>query len=556
MKRYTNAKQTPMAIKIAHTYLRRLGFVDFINQNVKWDRKQVKLTPGQLALSVVLGTFCSVRYPLSRIHQRFTSMDTELLFGKGVAFSDLGEDAIARTLDKIHEAGPARLYSQLALTAFHTFNIPAGLGNLHSDTSSHAFYGDYDLCEDPLYDGTNITHGFSKEHRPELKQIMIGNVVNADGIPLVHQALDGNTADCVWNEQVIGVLAELLPERLQEAVYIADSKLVTETNLRLMQKHQLRFISRVPDHFCSKMAARAKKKAYEAKAWKDFGSITADGKHARYEGYSDWSPLGLERLRLLVVKSSAGAEAFFARLQKERDEIVRRIREIEQQEFACEPDAVTAAKAVLKQKTKGYFHLSFTLSSSTIYKRPAGNPGKNPKPPTAISVWRLQFTLTENSQVIQEAQEQAQCFVLVSNISAEEMDDQTLLWRYKQQHVVEAGFRWLRQPSMASTIFLKRPERIEALMMLIHVAVLIRALLQQQVRLRLQKNPDVRLTETSGQKIPSPTADRILILLLNHGVITDKGEHYYAHCIDKEFDQLQLLLLLLGIEEEELLAAD
>lgn len=56
-------KDTSIGIKAAHSYLSRLDFVNFINRSVTWDSKQVNLTPGQLALSVVLSTFGSVRHP-------------------------------------------------------------------------------------------------------------------------------------------------------------------------------------------------------------------------------------------------------------------------------------------------------------------------------------------------------------------------------------------------------------------------------------------------------------------------------------------------------------
>lgn len=555
MKRYTATTQTPMAVKIAHTYLKRLDFVGVINKQVKWDEKQVHLTPGQLALSVILSTFCSSRYPLSRICQHFNTMNTQLLFGNGVKASDLNDDSIARTLDKIYEAGAASLYSQLALTAFTTFSIP--LGNLHADTSSHAFYGDYDCYDEEAdNDSTVITYGFSKEHRPDLKQIMIGNVVSSDGVPLIHQSLNGNTADCAWNEQAIVAVSELRKEKVREVVYIADAKLVTEPNLRLMHQHQVRFISRVPDNFCAKLTARAKKAAYEADAWIDLGSIVDDKKHARYEGISQKHHLGLEKVRLLIVKSSASCEGFMSRLQKERDALERSIREIEQREFACEPDAKATAEVVKKQKHKGFFSVFYTLSSTTTQKRPVGNPGKNPKPPKEVLIWHVKFVICENSGAIEAAKKQAQSFVLITNIPSEEMDDQTLLWRYKQQYVVESGFRWLRQPSMASTIFLKRPERIEALMMLIHVALMIRSLMQQQVRLRVREEKHAPLIDLTGQKLTSPTADKILVLLINHAVITNGCEHYYADCPDKDFERLQTLFNLLGITEEELLMAE
>ena len=550
MKRRDTTIQTPMAIVVAKTYLAKLGFTGFVNRNVTWDPKQVNLTPGQLALSVVLSTFTANRHPLSRIGQRFHGMDTELLFGKGVTSSDFSDDAIARTLDKIHEAGSAHLFSQLALSAFTTFDIP--LGNLHADTSSHAFFGEYEGCEDPAYDGMDVTYGFSKEHRPDLKQIMIGNVVNSDGIPLVHQALNGNTADCTWNGQVIGTLSDLLGERLKDIVYIADAKLVTEPNLRLLHQKGLSFISRVPDNFCAKLASQAKKDAYAANAWTAFGSMAEDKKQAEYEGYSQVHYLGREPMRLLVVKSSAARDGFLTRLEKERSELARSTHEVERQNFACEPDALTAAEALRKKGSKGLFRLSYTLSDTTTWKRPPGNPGKNPKPPVEIVTWQVRFTITENTEAIQAAKEQAQSFVLVTNIPSDKLDDRELLWRYKKQHVVEAGFRWLRQPSMASAIFLKKPERIEALMMLIHVALMVRALMQQQARLRLGAMAEAPRIELNGQGLKSPTADKILVLLLNQGVITDRGERYYGTTSDKDFERVQVLMKLLGVTEDEL----
>jgi transposase len=554
MKRYDTITQTPMAIKAAHTYLKRLGFIGFINHHVTWDEKQVKLTPGQLALSVVLSTFCSSRYPLSRIPQHFSSMNTEMLFGKGVNAEEISDDAIARTLDKIYEAGAENLYSKLALTAFTTFDIP--LGNLHSDTSSHTFYGDYDSCEDLEYDGIDITYGFSKEHRPDLKQIMVGNIVNADGIPLVHRTLDGNTSDCLWNQEAIGTLSDLLKDRICDVVYIADAKLVTEANLRLLHKHQMRFISRVPDSFCAKLTSRVKKEAYENCQWEDLGSIVADKNHAFYQGVSHTRYLGMEKVRLLVVKSSAGRDGFAARLQKERNELERKVREITRQEFACEPDAVAAAENFKKQGSKHFFSLSYTLSSTTTQKRRVGHPGKTPKPPSEVVHWHISFQITEKDSMIQSAQKQSESFVLVTNIPAEQMDDRTLLWRYKEQHVVETGFRWLRQPSMASTIFLKKPGRIVALMMLIHVALMIRALMQREARKRVGSMPEAPRIDLGGRKLVNPTAEKILVLLINHGVITDHGENYYSHCRDIEFERLQVLLQLLGIAEEELLSTD
>ena len=73
-------------------------------------------------------------------------------------------------------------------------------------------------------DSFHITRGYSKDHRPDLKQYMIGNVVQEDGVPLVSKPLNGNTADPKWNEMCLELLKVVL--RQEHLIYVADSKLV------------------------------------------------------------------------------------------------------------------------------------------------------------------------------------------------------------------------------------------------------------------------------------------------------------------------------------------
>ncbi|WP_425058220.1 hypothetical protein SCACP_28660 [Sporomusa carbonis] len=169
----TNQSQelrTPVAMAMALRYAKKLDFVETINRSAAWDEKQCNLSPGQLALSVVFSTFADVRSPLYHIKNNFAHMDTAFLFGPGVTGDDFTDDAPARTLDKIYAAGSSRLFSKIALNGYSAFDIP--FHKLHSDTSSLALYGEYSECDSPAYDGVDITEGFSKDHRPDLKQVM------------------------------------------------------------------------------------------------------------------------------------------------------------------------------------------------------------------------------------------------------------------------------------------------------------------------------------------------------------------------------------------------
>lgn len=136
----------------------------------------------------------------------------------------------------------------------------------HCDTTSVSVYGEYDLYDDdenaiivspdgdripdPM-DSFHITRGYSKDHRPDFKQYMIGNVVQEDGVPLVSKPLDGNTADPKWNEMCLELLKVVL--RQEHLIYVADSKLVNAKLINMMADDGILFLSRCPVNFGDKL---------------------------------------------------------------------------------------------------------------------------------------------------------------------------------------------------------------------------------------------------------------------------------------------------------------
>ena len=96
---------------------------------------------------------------------------------------------------------------------------------LHSDTTSKSVRGEYAGKGDE--DELNITYGYSKDHRPDLKQFLYGLIVS-EGVPVMGKIMDGNTSDKTWNREAIEELAKVLePNIAKEMLYIADSALVS-----------------------------------------------------------------------------------------------------------------------------------------------------------------------------------------------------------------------------------------------------------------------------------------------------------------------------------------
>ena len=102
---------------------------------------------------------------------------------------------------------------------------------------------------------------------------------------------------------------------------------------------------------------------------------------------------------------------------------------------------------------------------------------------------------------------------------------------------------------MVSTIFLKKPGRIEALMMLLHISLLIMVLMRVIARMNLNKEKEPQRIDLSGRQLVNPTADTLLRLFALHSVVT-VGNEYTVYSKSGKVDHLHKLLKLLGLHSE------
>src|SRR5690348_10723153 len=151
------------------------------------------------------------------VPQFFANKPVEHLLGEGITADMLNDDTLGRTLDWIYEHDPTTLFAGLALQARQRFGIKAE--QLHLDTTSFSVSGEYLSREEetnqqatleektkPLEEEKMgpepmaaipiaITYGYSRDHRADLQQWMLGLATTHDGdIPIFMQPLDGNSS--------------------------------------------------------------------------------------------------------------------------------------------------------------------------------------------------------------------------------------------------------------------------------------------------------------------------------------------------------------------------
>ena len=400
-----------------------IGLVSVINAETRWDAARCKLSPGELICALIIACFLRQR-PLYRLFVAFETTDCELLIGQGVTPDDLNDDALGRALDRLAAAGPAKIYSALCTRAAVAEGVDRRF--VHWDSTSRSFYGEYDR---PVGDGVRVTRGHSKDHRPDLKQILLSMLGSREGFPLWGQVHDGNASDKTLNTDVVAQIVEAFSlEERRELIHVADSAFVTAANLAAARAAGLRFISRLPETYA---AARLVKERAWAGEWAEVGRVAARTEAASYLASEQEAEIDGHPYRLIVFRSSQlerrKAAAFERELQKQQEEMAKAGEALARQGFACQADAEAAAGAWLMQA--GFHDLRADVHPEQVrLKRDGpGRPRRDDVPQTR-TVYRVTPVVQGPREPAVETERQRRStFVLITTVPRAEAAAHDLL---------------------------------------------------------------------------------------------------------------------------------
>ena len=219
------------------------GFTDALNQAIGVD-EQMAVPPGVMLKGLVLNVF-SGRDPLYRLRHFFSErVPVDVLLGPGVDADHFNDTSIGRHLDRLHAAGGARAFDAIAMCAIVHEHLEVNR-LLRVDTTSRLVFGEFDHPERP--DVISVTRGHSKDHRPDLKQVIFGMVTDDDGVPVLGRALDGNTEDKAWFGKVLReIRPRLRVARNQQLHLVGDAALINKPNLDVAAVEGITLTGRLP----------------------------------------------------------------------------------------------------------------------------------------------------------------------------------------------------------------------------------------------------------------------------------------------------------------------
>ena len=471
---------------------------------------EMELSPGIAVLAMVLDTL-SGRTPLYRLEEFFQEKDIELILGHDVEPELFCDYNVGRVLDKIFDTGTQKVFSQIAQNAIRIFDVDPR--RLHFDTTSISVFGDYDFTDPPL----KITYGHSKDKRPDLKQFMISMLCVDRNIPILGTTEDGNASDKTLNNELLGGVSKHMARHGLKAgafVYVADSAFVTPDNLEIAKDKNVKFLTRLPATY--KECGRAIADAVCADNWIELGKLnetpaTEKRPAADYRGFETTVELYGETYRAIVVHSSAHDKRRHKRidrmlLQKRRD-LETHCKKINVGPFYCRADAEAAAEKIVKTAANSYYRIQYAIKEVAKYGR--GRPAKGEARTPVGYEYHLDVEIDVDADAVTPLRLEAGCFVLLTNLSGKQERVQwpivTLLELYKNQSGIEQNFGFLKDPVIVNSIFLKKPNRIEVLGLVLLIALLIWRLMERSMRQHLEKT-ESEITGWKNRPTKRPTS--------------------------------------------------
>lgn len=504
-----------------------LSLVDIVNELLPSERK---VSHGLMLKALIINAMGFSQQALYLTPQFMERIALSHLLGEGYEASDFNDDSIGRCLDALHSYGLSKLFSQLSYKACKVMGVESDF--VHVDSTNFSLEGDY--VGETGSDCVKITHGFSKSKRFDLKQVTLGLITTyQSSIPRYMQSFDGNASDKESLSTMIKNYMSCFEAGEDAGIFICDSGVYSAENIK--EELQLAdWITRVPETI--KEAQDLIKNTEDA----DFKEVTGINGYRYYAHKSQYG--GVEQ-RWLVISSAplaAGVrETYLSKAKKEKATVSAKI-EKKMNHCFKEVGELEAFIADLSQK---YPLVKITYATKEVpYYCKKGKPkAENLRMAKQI----ISFELEDNTPVIEQIIQQKSRFILATNVlDINTLSDEKMIEAYKSQATsVENGFKFLKDPIFfAESFFVKKPQRLEALLMIMALSLLVYSLAERQLQQQLELNNETIINQ-DNRKTQKPTIR--LIFNLFRGIhlvyITDKKHAFCANLNDNHKKIIRLL---------------
>jgi len=506
-----------------------ISLIEQIDRQVKASERKVSCGKGTQAM--ILNALGFVGRALYLTPDYLHNKPVDLLIGPELCAADFNDDALDRCLDDLYEAGVTEVFYKVAAHALQVYGIQSKF--VHLDSSSFHLHGAYDRQE-PEREAISITYGYSKDHRPDLKQVIVQLITShKSALPVWFEALSGNSNDKKTFTATVKAYCKQLSAS-EQPYLVMDSAGFSEATLKAAQ--DVHWLMRVPETL-----AQAKQMV------KDTLAAEMSEIEPGYKGKETMCEYAGIKQRWLIVFSEAAQARELKTLEKaqakELEAAQKEWRKVEGLIFNCVADA-EQAMAQFNKKWK-YHQATAQVNPITQYAR-RGRPSAEDQ--KEVVGYSLKGAVKANSTAVDQAKRILGRFIIATNeLDTSRLSTAGMLENYTDQGVsVERGFRFLKDPLFfANSLFLKKPERIMALLMLMGLALLVYSLAECKLRQALK---EMKATIPNQLRKPTQTPTIRWVFQMFEGLdillISQNGQVVFRKLVNLRPVQQQVITLL------------
>jgi transposase len=372
------------------------------------------------------------------------------------------DNRLGRALDRLHPH-LGELWACLVSRATQVYDLDLSI--LHWDITSLYFEGAYT-------DSNLATYGYSRDHRPDTKQVNLEVDVTHDGyVPVLYQVLPGNTADITRPlphlRNLLRFLARPeLADRHLRPMLVSDCKMITPEAVMACHRHDLFYLGPLANGTATEAVLRSvptEELAAQPLAYRPQRVKPDDSRFVPYQGV--WRPFTFEHAgdqvtdRVLVLWS-AGKQRLDE--QKRKTHLKRLLNKL--------------ADMQKKLNTRRYKKRAYVEQRLVAVQQ--GNAAQG-----LVDIQlkgedaALALAFRINREQLAAAQALDGRYALATN--AEHLTADQMLTLFKGQDGAEKRFRVVKGPLLVRPLFVRTDQRIEGLVFITLLALLVRAILER-----------------------------------------------------------------------------
>lgn len=509
---------------IIQIYLDRLRIPDLISTYIHQDRR-IRI-PVERTLVVLIHNILTTPMPMYEIADWLAPLDEASVGLDPGESACIHDDRVGEALERFYNGRHKDVFFHLALRAIKVYQLKCT--QIHQDTTSVTFSGKYD----GWYAPEKLTYGFNKDHRPDLKQLVLGMSVTADGsVPLMHRIYSGNQTDDRLHPDNHRRLCQLLEST--DFIYVADCKLATQENLGKINACGGRFVSVMPrtwkeDESFRKTVRKglvqwerllSRRNNRKPDSQVDFYFL-ASGNH-RAKGY-----------RLFWIRSSQKQEQDGMTRARHIADAIEALRDLQTRlntYYLKRFEAIEKAVRNILKEHQVEALIAYEIEAQREVKKRYSQRGRPKQSTQSRQTWQSHFSLEfhiDQQAVDREAMTDG-VFPLITNLDEQSYAAKKVLEIYKFQPFLEKRHSQLKTWQETTPVLLKKDERVLGYLHMHVMALMVATLIERQLR-KAMKQHAMPAIPIYPENRPCPYPTMFDIVRLFRGVEryeVIKGEH-------------------------------